>query len=78
MIMEWNYAVVDVTLKCPCNSDKMSRKMALDMLNGELKKLSPSLIDKIGKVNIIPTEKLNNDGCKNCISINDQKDCGCE
>jgi len=75
--MEWNYMVCSILLKCPCNNDKTSRQMALDMLNGEVKKISPAFIHEIGKVNIIPTEKLNNNGCKDCVSNKDQRDCGC-
>jgi len=73
----WNYMLVSILLKCPCNNDKGSRESAFKMLNGELKKLSPAFIHEISKIKLIPIENLKDKKEGKSCSVTDQRDCGC-
>jgi len=75
--MSWNYMVLPLVLKCPCNSDKLSRDTAFELLKKEVSNISPAFIHEVGKIIIVSTEKLNN-GHKDCVNVNDQRDCGCK
>lgn len=76
MTGEWNYMMFSLTLKCPCNSDETSRKLAFELLSKEIKLLSPAYIHEVGKVIIVPVETLIKKKPEVC-NVTDQRECGC-
>jgi len=77
--MAWSYLVVNIVLKSPFDStDENSKKLALELLQRELKGLSPAYIHEMSKLSIVSVENMKNNGngVKTC-NVNDQRDCGC-